>query len=151
MLDYLEYEQLRTVFAPTDAAFRTFIQDIRLDVVACLLDPSNILQLENYLLYHVAVGAEYSATLALRDTVTTKVCRSITCSGNNCIHEGCLELMIETRNGEIIVSDENGANESVIDTADVSASNGVVHLLSLPLISPQINFQDLCAAFPFSN
>jgi transforming growth factor-beta-induced protein len=92
-----------TVFAPTDAAFA----DIQKEVDN-LLKPENKAKLSNVLTYHVVAGKIMAADLQDGQELTT-------------VQGGKLKVSI--KNGKVMI---NGAN---VITADVSASNGVIHVI----------------------
>jgi uncharacterized surface protein with fasciclin (FAS1) repeats len=119
LVDALKGEGPYTVFAPTDEAFAALPEG----TVENLLKPENQAQLQAVLLYHVVPG---------------KVMKSDLESGS---------LDAETLQGstvEIIKSEGwtekqrlitvNGAN---VVTADVAASNGVIHVIDAVILPPQ--------------
>ncbi len=93
-----------TLFAPSDEAFGTLPSGL----VTCLLEPENSATLTNILTYHVVAGSFSSTNL----------------------EEGILPEML---NGEILtIAMDNGVtiNDLVtIVTPDVSATNGVIHII----------------------
>jgi transforming growth factor-beta-induced protein len=101
-----------TVFAPTNAAFEKLAASLHLEV-ADLLELDN---LSDILLYHVAEGAVKA--------------------------EQALEIgTIPTLNGATVKAKLRGSdvfiNDSKVVTADVEASNGVIHVIDTVLIPPQ--------------
>lgn len=92
-----------TVFAPTDEAFDALPEG----TVEDLLLPENIDQLTAILTYHVVPGQVMSTDLADGMTATT-------------VQGGDLTIM--TTDGVTV----NGAN---VVTADIAASNGVIHVI----------------------
>ena len=92
-----------TVFAPTDAAFAAIQKD-----VDNLLMPENKAKLTNVLTYHVVSGKAMAADLQDGQELTTV--------------QGS-KLKVSIKNGKVMI---NGAN---VITADVPASNGVIHLI----------------------
>ncbi|GAE34162.1 fasciclin domain-containing protein [Halalkalibacter akibai] len=96
-----------TVFAPTDEAFATLLNE--LDMTAEELLASE--ELANILLYHVVAGNVKSADL----------------------EDG---MEVETLNGEkvIISLDPVQVNDANVITADIEASNGVIHVIDSVLI-----------------
>ncbi|MFM9952344.1 MAG: fasciclin domain-containing protein, partial [Saprospiraceae bacterium] len=92
-----------TVFAPTDAAFAAIQSD-----VDTLLKPENKAKLANILTYHVVSGKAMAADLKDGQELTT-------------VQGGKLKVSI--KDGKVMV---NGAN---VTSADVQASNGVVHVI----------------------
>lgn len=99
-----------TVFAPTDAAFAA----LPAGTVEDLLKPENKDKLAAILTYHVVPGAVMSTDLT----------------------EG---MNAKTVNGaEVTVSLEGGAkvNGAVISTADIKATNGVIHVIDAVILPP---------------
>lgn len=99
-----------TVFAPTNAAFAA----LPAGVLDKLVQPQNKDALTKILTYHVVSGAVPAAD------VTT---------GNVATVEG-QTIALNTAGGKVTV---NGAN---VTTADVMASNGVVHIIDQVLLPP---------------
>lgn len=97
-----------TVFAPTDAAFNA-LPDGVLD--ALLADPSG--QLTQVLLYHVVSGSALSSSLSDGQQITTLFGQNIAVTING--------------NGVFI-------NNAQVTTADIEASNGVVHVIDAVLV-----------------
>ena len=99
-----------TVFAPTDAAFAA----LPAGTVEDLLKPENKDKLIAILTYHVVPGAVMSKDLT----------------------EG---MMAKTVTGaEVTITLEGGAkvNGAVISTADIVASNGVIHVIDSVILPP---------------
>ena len=99
-----------TVFAPTDAAFAA----LPAGTVEDLLKPENKDKLIAILTYHVVPGAVMSTDLT----------------------EG---MMATTVNGaQITITLDGGAkvNGAVISTADIMASNGVIHVIDSVILPP---------------
>ena len=99
-----------TVFAPTDAAFAA----LPAGTVEDLLKPENKDKLVAILTYHVRPGKVMSSDLT----------------------EG---LKAKTVNGaEVTITLEGGAkvNGAVISTADIAASNGVIHVIDSVILPP---------------
>lgn len=92
-----------TVFAPTDAAFAAIQSD-----VDTLLKPENKAKLANILTYHVVSGKAMASDLKDGQELTT-------------VQGGKLEVSI--KDGKVMI---NGAN---VTSADVHASNGIVHVI----------------------
>jgi len=101
-----------TVFAPTDAAF----DKLPAGTVDNLLKPENKDQLVAILTYHVVPGKVMSADIAGQQTAATTV------QGQ--------EISIDASNGVKI-------NDATVTTADVEASNGVVHAIDT-VIMPKL-------------
>merc|ERR1712147_445378 len=102
-----------TVFAPTNEAFAK----IPSSTLHSLLEPKNIKQLDAILEYHVVVGAAvYSKDLKASQHVKTL--------------EGQQLLVQKDWRGVYI----NG--KAKVTTADVGATNGVVHIIDTVLVPP---------------
>jgi uncharacterized surface protein with fasciclin (FAS1) repeats len=98
-----------TVFAPTDAAFAKLPKG----TIESLLDDENALR--SVLTFHVVPGK-----IGAADIVKANGARAETVNGQT--------LEIEVRGGTVYV---NGAQ---VVTADVAASNGVIHVIDAVLI-----------------
>lgn len=101
-----------TVFAPTDEAFAR-IDD---DTLASLLTDAGRPALQRILKHHVVVGRFQAADLIGRDSIETL-------AGTT--------LDLDAVRGRLLVS------ESVVETANVGAENGVVHLIDRVLLPPK--------------
>lgn len=108
LLDTLEGAGPFTVFAPTDAAFQALGQ-----ATLSSLTPE---QLKTILLYHVVAGRVTSSALESGPVETA--------SG--------LTAFASVEAGKVTL---NGAN---VTTADVSASNGVIHVIDKVLLPPNL-------------
>ena len=102
-----------TVFAPTDEAFAKLPEG----TVANLLNPDNKDQLVAVLTYHVVAGRVSSGDIADQVAMVKTV-------------EGS-KLLIDTKNGAKV----DTAN---IVSADVDASNGVIHVIDTVLLPPTV-------------
>lgn len=110
-----------TVFAPRNAAFDA----LGADVVAGLLEDGNVDLLSRILTFHVVSGAEvFSGDLSDGQTVTTV--------------EGS-QLTIGVSGGSVTV---NGA---AVVTADIEASNGVVHIIDAVLVPSDTDVYETAA------
>lgn len=103
-----------TVFAPTNAAFEALPEG----VLASLLEPANKDQLAGILTYHVVEGAVTSDQLSDGQTITT-------------VNGATLTVSIE--DGSVYIVDAAGGR-AMVATADVRASNGVVHVIDSVLL-----------------
>jgi len=112
-----------TVFAPTNEAFAKLPKA----TLNHLLDPKNIKELDAVLEYHVISGAAvFKADLKADQNVTTL--------------EGQRLEIKKTTSGEVYVG-TSCSNQAKVATADVAASNGVVHIIDSVLtllITPNI-------------
>lgn len=104
-----------TVFAPTDAAFDALGEET---VNALLADPDS---LSDILLYHVVVGQVIDAETAISLAPTT----------------------LEMGNGDLVavslVDGELFINDAKVVSADIQASNGVIHVIDVVLQPPVAN------------
>lgn len=109
LVDTLKGEGPFTVFAPTDAAFAALPEG----TVETLLMPENIDQLTAILTYHVVPGAVTSDQLAGQ------------------------RLSVATVNGEEVHIDGTDGvtvENATVTTADIIASNGVIHVIDSVLL-----------------
>lgn len=115
--DTLSADGPYTVFAPTNAAFEA-LPDGVLDK---LLEPENKETLTEILTYHVVSGEVTSDMIEPGDVETV---------------EGST-VTITTDGGEVMV------NEAKVETADVDASNGVIHSIDAVLLPEDVDPADL--------
>ena len=108
LVDTLKGEGPFTVFAPTDDAFAALPEG----TVESLLLPENKDQLVSILTYHVVPGKVMSTDLSDGMTATT-------------VQGG--DIMIDLDNGVMI-------NDATVVTADIEASNGVIHAIDSVLM-----------------
>ncbi|MGS0748721.1 fasciclin domain-containing protein [Halpernia sp. GG3] len=97
-----------TVFAPTDAAFA----DIQ-SSVDTLLKPENKAELAKVLTYHVVSGSTHAADLKDGQELTT-------------VQGGKLHVSI--KDGKVTIGN------ATVTTADIDASNGVIHVIDKVLL-----------------
>ena len=120
----LQAEGPFTVFAPTDEAFANAGIDLE-----SFDTEEELAALSNILLYHVVAGATLSTDLA--DGVNT-----VTTLNTD-------ELTITVSDGAVTV----GAEAAIVTIADVTASNGVIHVIDKVLTPPADPFEGIdCAA-----
>lgn len=105
-----------TVFAPTNAAFAA----LPAGTLDSLLLPENKATLASILTYHVVSGKVMSGDLKDGQVITTV-------QGQN--------LTVAIANGKVTLTDAKGGKATVV-AADVSASNGVVHVIDA-VVLPQ--------------
>jgi uncharacterized surface protein with fasciclin (FAS1) repeats len=110
LVDALKGDGPLTVFAPTDAAFAALPEG----TVENLLKPENQEQLQAVLLYHVVSSKVMSTDLSGTANVET-------------LQGATIEVV--AANGVTV----NGAN---VVSADVAASNGVIHVIDAVLLPP---------------
>jgi len=108
LVETLQGEGPFTVFAPTDAAFA----DIQSEVDK-LLQPENKDKLSKILTYHVVSGETMAADLEDGQELTTV--------------EGST-LKVTVKDGKVMVGNAQ------VTTADISASNGVIHVIDTVLL-----------------
>lgn len=108
LVDTLKSEGPFTVFAPTDEAFAALPEG----TVENLLKPENKDQLAAILTYHVVPGAVLSTDLKDDMEATTVQGQSVT---------------IDLDNGVMV-------EEATVVTADVVASNGVIHVIDTVIL-----------------
>lgn len=108
LVDALKGDGPLTVFAPTNEAFAKLGDE----TIATLLKPENKDQLAAILKYHVIAGKVKSKDLAGKTTEA------------------------ETLNGTVTVNGMDGVmvNNAKVITADVKASNGIIHVIDTVLI-----------------
>ncbi|MGY6558855.1 MAG: fasciclin domain-containing protein [Nitritalea sp.] len=100
-----------TVFAPSNEAF----SKLPAGTVEELLKPENKAQLVAVLTYHVVPGKVYSKDL--KDGMKAKTAQGA-------------EVTISLKNGKAMVNNAN------VSTADIEASNGVVHVIDAVILPP---------------
>ncbi|KPN61944.1 Uncaracterized surface protein containing fasciclin (FAS1) repeats [Aliiroseovarius crassostreae] len=98
-----------TVFAPTDEAFTALPEG----TVETLLKPENKDQLTAILTYHVVPGKVMSGDVVQLTSATTV-------NGS--------DVSVKVMNGSVMI------NDAKVTTADVGASNGVIHVIDKVLI-----------------
>ena len=108
-----------TVLAPTNAAF----QDLGQDVLDFLADNPDVL--EDVLQYHVLVGTLLAEDLAANTETRTTLLDGVTVES------------APTDGGSVQFTDATGGVSSVV-TADVEATNGVIHIIDRVLLPQEI-------------
>ncbi|MCH2076750.1 MAG: fasciclin domain-containing protein [Rhodobacteraceae bacterium] len=111
LVDTLKGDGPFTVFAPTDDAFAALPEG----TVETLLKPENQDQLVAILTYHVVPGKVMSTDLSDDMTAAT------------------------VQGGEITIDLDNGVmiNEASVVSADIEASNGVIHVIDAVILPPE--------------
>lgn len=111
LVETLKGEGPFTVFAPTDAAFAA----LPAGTVEDLLKPENKDKLVSILTYHVVPGKVMSTDLS----------------------EGLKAATVQ--GAEVTITLDGGAkvNGAVISTADIEASNGVIHVIDSVILPPE--------------
>ncbi len=110
-----------TVLAPTDDAFAA----LPAGLVDCLLLEENVDALSAILTYHVVSGAVMAADLADGDVPT-----------------------VQGENVTVDLTDGVKFNNATVVTADVTASNGVIHAVDAVLVPPTIDVEAFLATCP---
>lgn len=116
--DLADPDATLTVFAPTNAAFEAALADLGLTAEELLASPD----LEGILTYHV-----------LGEVVTS----------GDIAEAGTEEIAVDTLNGAqlvVVVGDDGSVGfadtDAMVTTADVEASNGVIHIVDGVLLPP---------------
>lgn len=109
LVETLQGEGPFTVFAPTNDAFAA-LPDGTLD---SLLLPENVEKLKSILTYHVVSGEVMAADLKDGQEITT-------------VQGG--KLTVNIADGKVCIVDAKGG-KSMVETTDVDAKNGVVHVV----------------------
>ncbi|MGQ8338750.1 fasciclin domain-containing protein [Sunxiuqinia sp. A32] len=118
LANFLSTESQITVFAPTDAAFSNLLDDLG---VSSLTEIDNN-TLASILTYHVIDGELYSNNLPSG---------SVSTLNEKGPSESALSVLVNTDSGVKI-------NNSTVTSADISASNGVIHVIDEVLIPPTV-------------
>ena len=122
LTEALQGEGPFTVFAPTDAAFENLLSALSISAEDLLAQP----QLADVLLYHVVAGSVMSGDLQNGMTA-------------------------ETLGGQMITVDLSEGvkiNTSSVITADIKASNGVIHVIDTVLIPETFQLASATAPLP---
>merc|ERR1712166_1430329 len=113
LVDTLSGKGPFTVFAPTNEAFAK----LPAATLAQLLEPANVKELDAVLEYHVVAGvAAFSKDLTDGETIKTVEGQNVTAS--------------------IYMGNRVFINNGLVTTADVAASNGVIHIIDTVLSMP---------------
>lgn len=119
LVDTLQGEGPFTVFAPTDDAFAA----LPAGVVDALLEEKNRDSLVKVLTYHVVAGAVHAADVVAGDVASV---------------EGSA-ITVSVSDGVVL----NGSAHVV--TADVAASNGVIHIIDAVIVPSSVDVAALTA------
>jgi transforming growth factor-beta-induced protein len=139
LANFLSTENNLTVFAPTDDAFAALLSELG----ASGLDDIDAVTLGNILKYHVVSGLAYSNSLS------TGAVPSLNMESPD---GKALSLWVKTGNSVMV-------NNASVTTADVEASNGVIHVIDKVLLPPSVvdiatyadDFSSLVAAVAKAN
>lgn len=115
LVDDLANKGPLTVFAPTDAAFA----ELPTGTLDTLLQPQNRDQLAKILTYHVVPGQVTAAAIVQLINQGGGQATLTTLEGST--------LTAKLVDGKVVVTDESGGTATVV-TADLSQSNGVIHV-----------------------
>jgi uncharacterized surface protein with fasciclin (FAS1) repeats len=121
LVDTLQGEGPFTVFAPTNSAFAM----LPAGTVDTLLKPENKGTLTQVLTYHVVAGRVDAAALAQQIRAGGGKAMLKTVSGGM--------LTASMRGNDVVIMDAKG-NASIVTTADVYQSNGVIHVVDHVLL-----------------
>jgi uncharacterized surface protein with fasciclin (FAS1) repeats len=108
LVETLQGEGPFTVFAPTDEAFAKLLAQLEISAEDLLNHP----QLTDVLLYHVVAGKVMSTDLS----------------------DGMMAATVQGENVTVDLSNGVKINESTVTTADVEATNGVIHIIDTVLV-----------------
>lgn len=109
LVDTLQGDGPFTVFAPTNAAFEA----LPAGTLDSLLKPENVETLKSILTYHVVAGKVMASDLSDGQEITT-------------VQGG--KLTVSITDGNVFLTDAKG-NKVPVESADVNADNGVVHVI----------------------
>ena len=118
LADFLSTEKNITVFAPTDDAFAALLTDLG----ASSLDDLDAATLAAVLKYHVVGDLAYSNNLSSGAVATLNT---------DSPDETPLSLLVNVDGGVMV-------NNATVTTADVMASNGVIHVIDKVLLPPTV-------------
>ena len=103
-----------TVFAPTDAAFADALKTLGITKEQLLADPA---KLKSILTYHVVVGQVMAADALKMDGQDVPTVAGPT-------------IRVKTDGSNVMI------NDATVTTADIGASNGVIHVIDKVLVPP---------------
>jgi uncharacterized surface protein with fasciclin (FAS1) repeats len=126
----LSGKQQLTVFAPTNAAFKSLEKQVP-GITAALTDPKNKKLLAQVLSYHVVAGAVESGAAVEAAKANAKVPTLLGKNANG-------RLALALRGGKIRIADSAGFNTATVIKPDVMASNGVVHVINKVVVPKSI-------------
>ncbi len=115
LVETLKGEGPFTIFAPTDEAFAALPEE----TLNALTNPDNRDQLIDVLTYHVVPGNVMAAQVTQIDEAATVQGQSIGIS----VEDGAVML--------------NGQNTAQVIQTDITASNGVIHVIDTVLLPPE--------------
>lgn len=138
---------MMTFFAPDNTAFERGNSELGINIAQCLANNTDTLHF--ILKYHMMYEFLYHTILSQRSFLPTEACywESLEFVSHERLQSDILNFdpcILDIRN-----TDEGtsvGVTGSVITEQDIGASNGVIHMVSLPLIPPHINLIHLCTS-----
>jgi len=110
-----------TVFAPDDAAFEA-LDKVDKKLIPCLLLPENVETLKTILTYHVAAGEVLSTDLSNGQQIPSL-------QGE--------DISVDITGTTVMLNDD-----AQVITADVMATNGVIHVIDAVLVPPTVSVED---------
>ena len=116
LVDTLSGEGPFTVFAPTDDAFAAALDALGLTAEELLANPA----LADILTYHVVAGEVDAAT-------------AISLDGQSAATVQGEEIAISVVDGSVVINDS-----ATVVSADVAASNGIIHVIDAVILPPSI-------------
>jgi len=126
LVDTLEGDGPFTVFAPDDAAFAAF--EAKNPGVLSQLSQA---ELTNVLTYHVVAGAAVKSTQLKNNQIFTTV------SGS--------PILVGTSAG-VKLTDGVKADDAAVKTADITATNGIIHVIDLVVLPPSKDIVETAVA-----
>ena len=119
-----------TVFAPTNAAFAKLESAVP-GVTKALTDPANQELLQQVLKYHVLGSEVRSGAATEAATANSKVSTLLGGDTNG-------QLGLSLKGSQIAIADSAGIAGALVTAADVSASNGVIHVIDTVLVPKNV-------------
>jgi uncharacterized surface protein with fasciclin (FAS1) repeats len=117
-----------TVFAPTNAAFTAFFASIGPNVTVANVDEA---ALRNILLNHV-IGTEVKSTSIMTGYVSTLSPIS------NAANAATISMFIQKEGANVFINGGTASTGVKVTTADVDASNGVIHIVNAVIGIPTV-------------
>jgi transforming growth factor-beta-induced protein len=111
LADDLSGRRQFTVFAPTNDAFASLLEDLGISAEELFVDENRSL-VRDILLYHVAPGKRAAESVITSDRIRT-ISKSF--------------IFVQEENGDFFVGNDNGYARII--ATDIFASNGVIHVI----------------------
>ena len=115
LVETLSGEEEYTVFAPTDEAFADALTSLDITAEELLADPDTLTEI---LTYHVVPGKVLAADVVGLDGQSVETVNGAT-----------VDITVD---GDTVM-----VNDATVTTADVEASNGVIHVIDTVLLPPE--------------